>query len=103
MLHFKPTVFVDDLDAAVTARSADYRVPDDVASPAALAAGSGWFDSAEDTVSPSDFFNEAESAYTFDLDPTAGLTFDLDGSVAVPGSPVLQDPPMESIARPATR
>jgi hypothetical protein len=54
----------------------DYRNPDPI-SP--VTQGAGWFDANELTVSPNDFFNEAEGAYTFDMNPAAGLSFDLDG------------------------
>jgi hypothetical protein len=54
----------------------DYRNPDPI-SPVNM--GAGWFDTNELTVSPNDFFNEAEGAYTFDMNPATGLSFDLDG------------------------
>ena len=53
----------------------DYRNPDSI-SPVTL--GGGWVDANELTGS-GDFYNEAEGAYAFDMDPAAGLSFDLDG------------------------
>ena len=81
---FKPNNFVDRLDAAVTGRRDDYRGPDDLATPVALAAGSGWFHPSENTVGPSDFFNESEGVYTLDFDMTNGLNFDIDGGLGAP-------------------
>ena len=96
LTYFKPTnlgVTVNPWqDPEVTGRQDDYRVttgcptcgPDDLASPAAPTAGGGWFHASENTVGPSDFFNESEAAYTLDFDMTAGLTFDIDGGLSTP-------------------
>ena len=80
LTYFKPTTFTSGADLAVTTRSADYRGPDDLATPVPPVAGAGWFDADESTASPSDFFNEKEAAYTLDLDPATGLDFDIDGA-----------------------
>jgi len=53
----------------------DYRNPDNI-SPVTL--GSGWVD-ANELTGAGDFFNEAEGAYAFDMNPASGLSFDLDG------------------------
>jgi hypothetical protein len=84
LTYFKPTNFLDNTDPAVITKRDEYRNPDDLASPTAPAAGGGWFDTSENTSSPSDFFNESEAAYTLDFDPATGLTFDLDGGGAGP-------------------
>jgi hypothetical protein len=84
LTYIKPTTFADHADTAVTSRRDDYRAPDDLAAPAAPTAGSGWFDTSELTLGPSDFFNEAEAAYALTLDPASGLAFDIDGSFALP-------------------
>ena len=96
LTYFKPTNFGSTpnpwQDPEVTGRRDDYRVttgcptcgPDDLASPAAPTAGAGWFHASENTVGPSDFFNESEAAYTLDFDMAAGLTFDIDGGLGTP-------------------
>ena len=81
---FKPNNLVDRLDAAVTGRRDDYRGADDLATPVAPTAGSGWFHPSENTVGPSDFFNESEGVYTLDFDMSAGLNFDIDGGLGAP-------------------
>ena len=54
----------------------DHRNPDPI-SP--VTGGSGWFDANELTSSPSDFYNEAEAAYLFDMNLAGSMSFDLDG------------------------
>jgi hypothetical protein len=54
----------------------EYRNPDSIG-PVTL--GSGWFDTNENTAGPGDFYNQAEGAYVFDMNPATGLSFDLDG------------------------
>ncbi|MGD8898300.1 MAG: C25 family peptidase propeptide domain-containing protein, partial [Acidobacteriota bacterium] len=57
----------------------DHRNPHDPSG--TVAGGTGWFDANELTSSPSDFYNEAEAAYLFDMNPAGGnLSFDLDGA-----------------------
>ena len=79
LTYFKPTNFVDHTDAAVTSRVFDYRIPD----PLSVTVGQPWIDAAQLTAGGDDF-NEAEGAYLLTLDPSLGLTFELDGSVATP-------------------
>jgi hypothetical protein len=56
----------------------DHRNPDAV-SP--VTGGTGWFDADELTSSPSDFYNEREAAYLFQMSAAGGdLSFDLDGA-----------------------
>ena len=82
LYYFKPTTLGVGaspwLDPAVTSRSADYRTP----STTVVGPGFGWVDASENTdADPVNvFFNEAEAAYVFDLDPASGLTFAMDGS-----------------------
>ena len=102
LTYFKPTGFIDHADAAVTTRTADYRGPDDLATPTPPAAGAGWFDAAESTASPSDFFNEKEAAYTLDLDPALGLTFDMDGAAIPRYQPFFKIRQWRALAPPAT-
>ena len=102
---FKPTNLVDRLDAAVTGRRDDYRGPDDLATPVAPTAGSGWFHPSENTASPSDFFNESEGVYTLDFDMTSGLNFDIDGGLGAPPvrhSPFFKIRQWRSLQDPAT-
>jgi hypothetical protein len=80
LFYFKPTTFVDYTHVEVTRRRDDYRGPDTLT----VTTGTGWFDSNENTSSPSDFFNESEAAYTLDLNPGSGLNFAIDGTVANP-------------------
>jgi hypothetical protein len=84
LTYFKPTNLGSSaspwLDPAVTSRSADYRTPSTVT----VGPGTQWQDAAENTAGAGDFFNEAEAAYVFNLNPGTGLTFDMDGSVANP-------------------
>ena len=77
LAYFKPTTLVDHSDAAVTSRSADYRTPSGIT----VSVGAQWQAADENTSTGGDFFNEAEGAYAFDLDPASGLTFAMDGSV----------------------
>jgi len=81
LTYFKPTVFIDHTDPAVTSRRTDYRSPD----PLAVLVGQPWIDSNENTAAGDDF-NEAEAAYLLTLDPNPGqgLTFEIDGTLAAP-------------------
>jgi hypothetical protein len=79
MTYFKPTNFATNADVAVSSRSTDYR------GPAALAVtlpATVWNDAAENTAA--DSFNEAEGAYTLNVDPATGITFDIGGTAALP-------------------
>ena len=98
LTFFKPTDVFNHLDARAVSRSADYRAPDTPV----MAIGQGWFDTNEDTVSPSDFFNEGESSYLFDLDPLLGLRFDMDGGTTIRNRPFLKVRQWRSLAPPAT-
>jgi hypothetical protein len=84
LVYFKPTNLGSTaspwLDPLATARSADYRGPDPLS---AIGPGSGWNENTADA----DFFNESEAVYTLDLDPSTGLTFDMDGSLTTRYSP----------------
>jgi len=84
LTYFKPTNFADHMDPAVTKRRDDYRGPGDVG--ATVGPGTRWIDTAEKT-GPSDSFNEAEAAYLLQLDPAAGLTFDLNGGTTTRYAP----------------
>jgi len=53
----------------------EYRNADNI-SPVTL--GAGWQD-ANELTGAGDFYNEAEAAYLFDMNPATGLSFDLDG------------------------
>jgi len=53
----------------------DYRNPDNIAP---ITLGSPWQD-ANELTGAGDFYNEAEGAYLFDMNPATGLSFDLDG------------------------
>jgi len=77
LAYFKPTNFMDNLDAAVTARRTDYRSPDSLA----VFTGSPWLDASENT-GGIDHFNESEAAYPLNLDMASGLVFDIDGAAA---------------------
>ena len=92
LTYFKPTDFVDQNDAAVTSRAADYRTPD----PLSFALGSGWNENTADA----DFFNESEAAYTMDFAPGTGLTLDMDGSSTTRRSPVMKIRQWRSLADP---
>jgi len=102
LTYFKPTIFTGNTDPAVTSRNADYQTPDNLALPAPPVAGAGWFDPAESTVSPSDFFNEKEAAYALDFDPITGLTFDMDGATTPRYHPFLKIRQWRSLAPPST-
>ncbi len=85
LTYFKPTNFTNGADPAVTSRVSDYRT---AATPAINASkGSQWQDAGENTAAVGDFYNEAEAAYVFNLDPSTGLDFNLDGSATTRYSP----------------
>ncbi len=95
LTYFKPTNFTSQADAAVTTRSTDYRTPDPVS---AIGPGSGWNENTADA----DFFNESEAAYTLDLNPATGLTFNMDGSTTTRYSPFFKIRQWRSLTPPAT-
>jgi hypothetical protein len=100
LLYFKPTSLVDHTDSAVISRSADYRTP---ATPVINGSkGSQWQDAAESTGTAGDYYNESEAAYLFDLDPTLGLDFNLDGSTTTRYSPFFKIRQWHSAVAPAT-
>ncbi len=76
---FKPKNLVDHTSAGVLDIRDDYQGPDDLA----VTTGGPWLHASENT-GGSDNFNEAEAAYALTFDPALGLTFDIDGSAAVP-------------------
>ena len=82
LTYFKPTNLGTGaspwLDPAVISRSNDYRTPSSLA----VLVGGPWTMASEN--STGDDFNEAEAAYVLTMDPTTGLTFRMDGSVATP-------------------
>ena len=98
LVYYKPTNFVDNLDPAVTGRSADYRS----ASAITVGPGTQWQDAAENTAAAADFFNEAEAAYVFDFDPATGLSFDVDGSSTTRYAPFFKIRQWRSLRPPAT-
>ncbi len=83
LVYFKPTNLASHADAAVTSRRDDYRTPSAIS----VGPGAQWQDAVENTLGAGDFFNEAESAYVFDLDPASGLTFGMDGSATTRYAP----------------
>ena len=103
LTYFKPTTFTNEADAAVTTRAADYRGPDDLATPDGARRGNGLVRRRPRArPRPSDFFNEKEAAYTLDLDPAAGpqLRHGRGGEPALPA--LLQDPAVARSTAPAT-
>jgi hypothetical protein len=98
LTYFKPTGFAGNTDVKVTSRATDYRTP----STPTVVSGTGWFDAAENTVSPTDFYNESEGAYAFNLDPVSGLDFDLDGSATTRYRPFFKIRQWRSLGRPAS-
>ncbi len=74
LTYFKPTSFVDNLDAQVTSRRDDYRGPDVLS----FVDGGPWIDANENTGAGDDY-NESEGAYVLTFDPLLGLGFDIDG------------------------
>lgn len=98
LAYFKPTNFVDPADPAVLSRANDYRAPD----PLTFFSGAAWMDADENT-GAGDNFNEAEAAYLLELDPSTGLIFDLDGTLAQPRfSPFFKIRQWRSLQEPAT-
>ena len=88
LTYFKPTNFADNTDTNVTYRSGDYRGPDSLS----VTVGQPWIDASQNTGGGDDF-NESEGAYVLTLDPTLGLTFQIDGApTGAALQPVLQDP-----------
>jgi hypothetical protein len=100
LTYFKPTNLVNNADAAVTSRVADYRTP---ATPTINGGkGSQWQDAGESTGTAGDFYNESEAAYVFDLDPSTGLDFNLDGSATTRYSPFFKIRRWRSAVAPQT-
>jgi Peptidase family C25 len=100
LLYFKPTSFLNNTDPAVISRSTDYRAP---ATPTINAGkGSQWQDAAENTGTLGDFYNESEAAYVFNLDPTNGLDFNLDGTTTTRYSPFFKIRQWRSAVAPST-
>jgi hypothetical protein len=102
LTYFKPTNFADNTDPAVTSRRDDYRsrtgCPTCGPDPLAFSAGSGWNENTADA----DFFNESEAAYTLNLDPSAGLTFTMDGGTTPRYKPFFKIRQWRSLGPPAT-
>jgi hypothetical protein len=98
LTFFKPTDVFSHLDTRAVSRSADYRAPDTPV----MTIGQGWFDPSEDTSLPSDFFNEGESSYLFDLDPALGLRFDMDGGTTTRNRPFFKIRQWQSLTPPST-
>ena len=73
LTYTRPRTLPNRTDPAVTDRSADYRLPDNLS----IGPGSPWNDPDQNTAS--DHFNEAEGAYTLTFDPALGLTVAIDG------------------------
>ncbi len=82
LTYFKPTNLGSTaspwLDPAVISRSTDYRAPSSLAT----LTGGPWHLGSENSLL--DDFNEAEGAYVLTMDPTNGMIFRIDGSVATP-------------------
>ena len=97
LVYFKPTNFASHADLAVTRRSDDYRGADDPL----VSLGTGWTDLAENT-GGADLFNESEAAYVFNMDPAAGLVFDIDGAPTVRHSPFFKIRQWRSLQPPTT-
>jgi hypothetical protein len=95
LTYFKPTNFGDQTDPAVASRRTDYRGPDPLS---AIGPGNGWNENPADA----DFFNESEAVYTLDLNPSTGLTFDMNGSVTTRYSPFFKIRQWRSLTTPAT-
>ncbi len=98
LIYYKPTTFLDNTDLAVTSRSADYVGPSAIT----VGPGSQWQDASENTSAGGDFFNESEAAYVFDLNPTTGLTFDMDGLTTTRYSPFFKIRQWRSLVAPTT-
>jgi len=122
LTYFKPTNLGSTpnpwQDPLVTVRATDYRSPDPLS---AIGPGTGWNENTADA----DFFNESEAAYTFDLNPATGLTFDMDGftttrfdpffkirqwrsvvgppSVTLEGTPLVRDVDYRADVKPVSR
>jgi len=65
----------------------DYRTPDVLSF---NVFGTGWFDAGDLTVSPNDFYNEAEGAYQVDMNPASGLSVNIDGNVIARRRPLFK-------------
>jgi hypothetical protein len=99
LTYFKPTTFADPGEVAVTSRSSDFRSPSAITG---LGPGAQWQDASENTSAGGDFFNESEAAYVFDLDPTTGLTFDIDGGATTRYAPFFKIRGWRALAVPET-
>ena len=65
----------------------DYRTPDQLSF---NVFGTGWFDAGDLTVSPNDYYNEAEGAYQVDFNPASGLSVNIDGNVITRRRPLFK-------------
>ncbi len=65
----------------------DYRTPDQLSF---NFFGTGWFDAGDLTVSPNDYYNEAEGAYQVDFNPASGLSVNIDGNVITRRRPLFK-------------
>ncbi len=100
LTYFKPTTFVDNTDLAVLGRRNDFRT---AATPAINGGkGSQWQDTAENSGTGGDFYNESEAAYVFNTDPALGLDFNIDGSATARYSPFFKIRQWRSAVAPQT-
>ena len=100
LTYFKPTNFTSGADTAVTSRVSDYRT---AATPVINAGkGSQWQDANENSSTGGDFYNESEAVYVFDLDPSLGLDFNLDGTTTTRYSPFFKIRRWRSAVAPQT-
>ena len=76
LTYFRPRTLLNNAEPAVTARSADYRVPDRLT----IGIGGNWTHASENTGAGDDF-NESEVAYVMEADPSMDPTLrvDIDG------------------------
>ena len=100
LTYFKPTNFTGFGDTAVISRSSDYRAP---ATPVINGGkGSQWQDANEDSSTGGDFYNESEAANVFNLDPSLGLDFNIDGTTTTRYSPFFKIRQWRSAVPPQT-
>ena len=100
LTYFKPTTFVDNTDLAVLGRRNDFRT---AATPAINGGkGSQWQDTAENSGTGGDFYNESEAAYVFNTDPALGLDFNINGAATTRYSPFFKVRQWRSAVAPQT-
>jgi len=87
LTYFKPTGLIDNTDGAVTSRSADFRTHAAGEVTINAGKGAGWADAVENTAAGTDWYNESEAAYPFELHQTLGLDFTLDGATTTRYAP----------------